>query len=242
VLNRLFTLLARAQKMILLAEVALAAVYIAVDVPRAGEAGKALFPFTFALSLAAGLLGWIGARRRPVTLVRAAKDRAFEAPPSPVPVLAFTAVAPFVTEKLSTTIDRVSKQIDPWWLDIVDSTLWVLALTMVARLVWRGAGVRLRPDGVLDRRLAGSLFVPWDALDAQVPPSTSRTVGVNLTYRHPDLVKSRGALHRGREIAAWNVNSVFVARAIQEYASHPEHRTAIGTEAELVRLRIAVAE
>ncbi|MEV4280036.1 hypothetical protein [Actinoplanes xinjiangensis] len=241
-LNSLFTLLARAQKGIVLAELALAAVYIAVDVPRGGEVGKALLPFTFASSLVAGLLWWIGMRHRPAALVQAANRRAFEAPPGPVPILAFTTVAPFVTEKLSTTIDRVSQQTDPWWLDILTSTLWVLALMLVARLVWRGAGVHLRPDGVHDRRIAGSLFVPWEALDAEQPPTISRPMQVKLTYRRPALVQSRGLLRRMPEIAAWNVDSVFVARAIQEYVSHPEHRTAIGTEAELGRLRTAIAE
>lgn len=241
-LNRLFTLLARAQKGIVVAEVALAAVYITLDVPRGGEVGKAMFPFTLTLSLIAGLLWWTAMRHRPAALVRAVKGRAFEGPPSPVPVLAFTTLAPVITEKVSTAIDRVSKQIDPWWLDILDSTLSVLALTLVARLVWRGAGIRLRSDGVLSRRLAGSLFVPWEALDAQVPPATPRPFEVTLAYRHPELVRSRGIPHRRRELTAWNVNNVFLARAIQEYASHPEHRNSIGTEAELGRLRIAIAE
>jgi hypothetical protein len=242
VLNSLFTLLARAQKGIVLAELALAAVYIAVDVPRGGEVGKVLFPITLALSLVAGLLWWIGMRHRPAALVQAANRRAFEAPPGPVPVLAFTTVAPFVTEKLSTTIDRVAQQTDPWWLDVLTSMLWVLVLMLVARLVWRGAGVHLRPDGVHDRRIAGSLFVPWEALDAEEPPTTSRPIEVKLTYRHPELVQSRGLLRRRPEITAWNVDGAFLARAIQEYASNPEHRTAIGTEAELDRLRIAIAE
>lgn len=238
-LNHLFALLARAQKGVVVAEVALAAVYIAIDVPRGGELGKELFPFTFTLSVVAGLLCAIAVRRRPAALARAAKDRAFEAPPSPVPVLAFTTVAPYVTENVSTTIARVSKQIDPWWLDILSSTVWVLVLMLVANLVRRGAGVRLRSDGVLDQRLTGSLFVPWEALDAQVPPTASDPFELTLTYRHPELVRSRGTLRRGRGITAWNVNNVFLARVIQEYVSHPEHRTAIGTEAELGRLNSA---
>ena len=72
VLNHLFALLARAQRAIVVAEVALAAVYIAIDVPRGGEIGKELFPLTFTLSLVAGLLCAIAVRRRPAALVRAA--------------------------------------------------------------------------------------------------------------------------------------------------------------------------
>jgi hypothetical protein len=237
VLNRLYTLLARARKAVVVAGLALAVAYVIIDVARDGQIGAAVFPWTFTLSLTAGLLCWWPARRyRPAALVSGAKGHYFEVPPSPVPVLAFTAMTPPVAEKVSTTIDRVSKQIDPWWVDILDSALWLLLLVLVVRLVWRGAGVRLRPDGILDQKFAGSLFAPWEALEAGVPPVISRPSEVTLTYRHPVLVKGRGILRRTRALTAWNVDSVFLARVIQEYASRPERRSAIGTEAELDRL------
>jgi hypothetical protein len=146
----------------------------------------------------------------------------FEAPASPVFVLAFTALLPFVTEQVSTTVHRVAKQIDPWWLDILTTGLWVLALTALGRVVWAGFGVRLRPDGVVDRRLLGSLVVPWEALAATIPPGSSRRTLVALACHDPRLVRSSGLRMRADVITAVNVDTRFLARAIQEYVSHPE--------------------
>lgn len=214
---RLFAAIVRVRKPLVVAEVALAAVYIAVDVPRGGEVGRALFPWTLGIFVLAAALAWLAAARcRPAALVTRAKPPVFDAPDGPLPVLAFTALAPMVTEKVSTTVDRVAKQIDPWWLDILTSTLWVLALAVVARAVWSGFGVRLRRDGVVDRRLVKSLFVPWEEFASEIPHSRKALTTVNIDNR-------------------------FLARAIQEYVSHPEHRPAIGTEAELRRLHAAAA-
>lgn len=173
-LNRLFAAILRLQRAVVVIELALAATYIAVDVPRGGEIGKALFPWTGGIFAVAGL-----------------------------------------------------------------SALWVLALTVLARAVWVGFGVRLRPDGVVDRRLVGSLFVPWEALAAEIPPMSARRSQVVLAYRDPRLVQSFGIGKSGNVITAGNVDNRFLARAIQEYVRHPEYRSAIGTPAELHRLHAA---
>jgi len=240
VLNRLFLAVLRLRKAIVVAQLPLAATYIAVDVPRGGEVGKALFPWSVGITLVAGLLAWqAGLRFRPAALVRRGNPPSFEAPTSPVPVLAFTALLPFVTEQVSTTVDRVAKQIDPWWLDILTSALSVLALTVLVRAVWTGFGVRLRPDGLVDRRPARSLFVPWESFAAiTIPPPSSRRAVVTLAYNDPSLVRGAGR----KVITAMNVDSRFLARAIQEYVNHPEHRSAIGTPAELQRLNTAAAD
>ena len=239
-LNRLFAAILRLQRAVVVIELALAATYIAVDVPRGGEIGKALFPWTGGIFAVAGLLTWQAAVRwRPAALVRRVQPPGFEAPASPLAVLAFTTLLPFATEQVSTAVDRVAKRIDLWWLDIPTSALWVLALTVLARAVWVGFGVRLRPDGVVDRRLVGSLFVPWEALAAEIPPMSARRSQVVLAYRDPRLVQSFGIGKSGNVITAGNVDNRFLARAIQEYVRHPEYRSAIGTPAELHRLHAA---
>jgi hypothetical protein len=143
-----------------------------------------------------------------VTAYEQTKQPGFAATASPLPVLAFTTLLPFVTEQVSTTVDRVAKQIDPWWLDILISALWLLVLTALVRAAWAGFGVRLHPDGVVDRSrsLIGSLFVPWEALAAQIPPVSSRRAVVTLAYRDPRLVRGFGLGKREGVITALNVD------------------------------------
>lgn len=111
------------------------------------------------------------------------------------------------------------------------SAIWVVALVLVGRLVWHGAGVRLSPDGIRDRRLFGQLFVPWDAVDPEHAPAVVRSFEVMPAYRRPELVRGRRT-----PISAWNVDGRFLARVIREYAGRPDFRPAIGTAAELDRL------
>lgn len=224
--------LTRGRKGILVTLIALVVVYVALDVPRDGAVGQALWPWTVVFALAAAVLSvWTSLRPRPAALVTTPHERSFEAPPSPAPILAFAALTPIVAEQVSTTIDRVGNRVDPWWLDIVISAIWVVALVLVGRLVRHGAGVRLSPDGIRDRRLFGQLFVPWDAVDPDHAPAVVRSFEVMPAYRRPELVRGRR-----RPISAWNVDSRFLARVIREYAGRPESRPAIGTAAELDRL------
>ena len=244
VLNRLIRVLVRLQRPVVVAELALAAAYILVDVPRGGEVGKALAPWTLGISVVAALATWGAAVRcRPAVLVRRVKPQVFEAPASPLPVLAFTTLLPFATENVSTTVGRVAKRVDPWWLwlDFLTSVIWVLVLAAVMRAVWSGFGVRLRPDGVVDRRLVGMSFVSWEALTSPIPPASPRAASLDVAYRSPEMARGL-AKAEGREVLTTvNIDNHFLARVLQEYISHPEFRPAIGTEGELRRLTAAAA-
>ncbi|WP_204293581.1 hypothetical protein [Actinoplanes campanulatus] len=210
-----------AARAVVLVEILLAAAYVAVDVPTGGEFGRAAVPWSLGLALVFGALAvWAALRRHPAVLVLHPGAGAFDAPPSPLPVLAFTALMPATTEKLSTTIDRVANRVDPWWLDILTTTVWIGLLAVLGVAAWRGFGVRLRPDGIVDRRPVRPVFIPWQSLGPGRPV---------VAGRFQILVGRRG-------LATWNIDSTFLARVIQEYADHPEHRPAIGTEAELRRL------
>ncbi|GIF20229.1 hypothetical protein Ate02nite_29590 [Paractinoplanes tereljensis] len=114
-------------------------------------------------------------------------------------------------------------------------------LTSAAALTphwWQAARSGLlfvRPDGVLiRRRQEGSLFVPWEAGPSGVSAS-KRNDEIALLCRRPDLAHLVGKWADGPVILA-TADVRFLARVIDEYAAHPEHRAAIGTPAELDRL------
>ncbi|MEV6599172.1 hypothetical protein AB0M36_20280 [Actinoplanes sp. NPDC051346] len=106
-------------------------------------------------------------------------------------------------------------------------------LSMWIVLAWRDTNVRLRPDGVWQRGITGWLVIPWDAVPIvpTLPPSpTARTV--RLAFGRPELVHRRG-LHVYRNcLRTDDIDPRFLCAAIRYYLAHPQHRTAIGTQAE----------
>ncbi|MFF4893334.1 hypothetical protein [Micromonospora chersina] len=102
---------------------------------------------------------------------------------------------------------------------------------------WRGVAVELRPDGVHQRDVTGSLTVPWEALTPGRPSRpAARAATLALTYAQPDLVRRRGILRLGRRLRVDNVHPWFIADTIRYYVDHPQHRAAIGEPAEYQRL------
>ena len=61
-----------------------------------------------------------------------------------------------------------------------------------------------------------------------------------LAFARPEAVTVRGLARRG-EVLASGAEHGYFARVLNEYAAHPEHRPAIGSEAELRRLAAAVS-
>jgi hypothetical protein len=89
--------------------------------------------------------------------------------------------------------------------------------------------------------------IPWEALAPGGPPRPGPADWkLILATVRPDLVTEAG-LHRGtgtRQAPViplqLKVHPVFLADAIRWYTEHPEHRAAIGTQAELERLVAAL--
>ncbi|MEU8262809.1 hypothetical protein AB0C02_19545 [Micromonospora sp. NPDC048999] len=116
----------------------------------------------------------------------------------------------------------------------------VAALSVVA--TWRGLGVQLRPEGVRVREVWGTLTVPWDASpmgQAYRPADQPRIL--RLACARPELVRRRGRVAK-ETLPADNIDAQFLADAIRHYVLHPEHRVAIGTEAEHRRLQAALTD
>jgi hypothetical protein len=100
----------------------------------------------------------------------------------------------------------------------------------------------LRWDAQVFRR-----SIPWEALAPGGPPRPGPTDSkLILATVRPDLVTEAG-LHLGTGTPQapvvslqLKVHPAFLADAIRWYAEHPEHRAAIGTQAELERLVAAL--
>jgi len=192
---------------------------------------------TFGLLFAGVFAGF---RYRPAMLVRLPGEAGLAAAPNPAPVFAaagYTMMAgALLTEKVG---DMVTGE-DPWILGVVLNAMLLLAVAVQWRMAWVLPGVRLRPDGIHDRQAAGSLFIPWDALDTTVAATALTTWQLALHYRQPELVRRRGWRLGGQRLGT-GTDAGYLARAIQEYVSHPDRRPAIGTATELRRLTAALA-
>jgi hypothetical protein len=60
-----------------------------------------------------------------------------------------------------------------------------------------------------------------------------------LAYARPELVRRRGVVP-GRRLGIDGVHAWFIADVIRHYVDHPQHRAAIGEQAEYQRLWQAV--
>lgn len=119
--------------------------------------------------------------------------------------------------------------------------LWVVVLALSWWLVFRDQGVRVRPTGIEDRQGFGTLFVPWVAFTGVAHPAFANgrdKVALTFAAAGPEPIRKTGWRPAGYRSAlpSTALDSRFLAFLIHEYAHHPEHRAAIGTEAEWERL------
>jgi hypothetical protein len=219
VLLNFFRLVARFRRQILVAEVILAVAHCV-----------ALISIVLAV-LAAG-------RYRPATLDADPEQRIFDTPASPIPVFVFTTFLAFEARSLADSWQILQADDGSELMDVILAVLIPVLLALLFVMAWRSRGVRLRPDGLLDRQPFGSLFVPWEAFDIEHPVGPgARNSEIALSYQRPDLVRRRGVLvFSRRAVRIRNVDWTFFAWVIRHYVSYPGHRPAIGSEAELRRL------
>ena len=124
---------------------------------------------------------------------------------------------------------------------ILGSAGAVVGLVLVAglaALLRTVPAVDFTRSGLTLTRLASTIVVPWDALDPDTPtvheepPSSSK-----LVIARSHLVERRGITGDSNAVIAEGVPIDFLLGAIRTYATNPRRRTAIGTPAELDRLR-----
>ena len=122
-----------------------------------------------------------------------------------------------------------------WYLEAGTAALMVLAVALHLYVALGSFGVRLEAAGLHDRQPFSSLFIPWEAFAPGYPAVPANTGLLTLYYERPDLIRRRG-LRQPIESLPTATDATYLAAVIQQYVASPEHRPAIGTEAELRRL------
>ncbi|MEU4779847.1 hypothetical protein [Micromonospora sp. NPDC023633] len=143
----------------------------------------------------------------------------------------------------TTTYQLTSEQDGVWWL--YPSLTGPFAV-LLSTVLWRRVPtVALTPAGITAGDPLRHTSVPWEALDPTAPGGSPRQSGfLRLPVRSRDLVRQRGLASRRNivvETGELDVAPELLAGAIRHYATHPEHRAAIGTPQEYARLRRALA-
>ncbi|WP_158073959.1 hypothetical protein [Micromonospora sp. CB01531] len=121
--------------------------------------------------------------------------------------------------------------------DVVLGIPWLVLVALLFVEAWRGHGAQLSPHGIRQSWVLGSLTVPWEALPAaQVRPGADRPSRLRMDFAKPQMVRRRGVPWSRNALRTDNVDARFLAAAIRHYVCHPEHRAAIGSQAEYRRL------
>ncbi|MCM0674098.1 hypothetical protein NCC78_05195 [Micromonospora phytophila] len=188
------------------------------------------------------LLSYAWPDERPAVFVVLPGASSFSTPPSFIAVCGAVALALAASVQIGSVVPSIREHN----LRPVDAVLPVLVAALAGMqmvLAWCGFLVHLRPEGLWWRTLAGSVRVPWEALTPgypQRPALYAETLA--LTYARPDLVRRRGLVLRPRRLPIKTVHAWFISDAIRYYLAHPEHRAAIGSEAEYRRLLDALRD
>lgn len=177
----------------------------------------------------------------PAVLVARPAVPALEVAPNPVMVLAAAGYTMFGTRLLGGLARDLTEGDDAALMFSAGIVVfWGLCLSAFWLSALGRFGVRLYPEGIVNREVFGSVFVPWEALGGPRPAFAHDAQQVTLTVADPRRIRiRRRGLRFGdpARLPAAGVSAELLARAIHEYANRPELRAAIGTEAELARFQ-----
>jgi hypothetical protein len=118
-----------------------------------------------------------------------------------------------------------------------------LMILLYAVLSWRETYVALTPQGIVWRTGYARRTISWDALaPGETHRPSIRDTWLSLQIARPELVTQRGlafvagSKEHPRIPLDIQVHPHLLTHAIDWYHQHPEHRAAIGTQAEHARL------
>jgi hypothetical protein len=208
----------------------LAVLVVAVALSVAAQTGADWFAFPVATLLAVVLvLASVVATTgyRPAALVIRADGPALAEPPG-VGLTLVTAGQTLLGVGLigEEVADAVRGEEDAGF-GLFAALFWLLIIGFLWYVGSGSFGVRLTPDGLVDRQAFSRLRVPWEAFADQPIAEVGRTQ-IRLRYREPALVRVRGLRPFGRAVIPATVDTTVLAGAIHEYATRPDRRPTIG--------------
>ncbi|MET0422425.1 MAG: hypothetical protein ABW046_01025, partial [Actinoplanes sp.] len=226
--------------------VLLGTLVLAVVLGVAGQTDVTWLPASLIAFSLAMLLIIVGAvttlRYRPAGLVRAGSPPEFQVPPHPFAVFTAAAFTLLGGMLIAQNIGDIVEDGTWWPLSAAMALLWVLLLAFQWRTALGDFGLRLRPDGIVNRQVIGSQSVPWEAFATEYPALPDGRNRLALRLARPDLVQRRGALMPGPGTLMTAGDPGYLSWLIHQYVADPERRAAIGTEAELSRLDAAARQ
>ncbi|MCP3783602.1 hypothetical protein NLX85_09515 [Micromonospora sp. A3M-1-15] len=214
----------------------------AAAVGFAPSVGQVLFSPLLLLALAVVVLSVIVMGIRPASFVVLPQVPAF-ATPAPAWKVFFALGFLGPASASAGTLARSTRTNPVSTLDVVMTISWLALVALLLVEAWRGHEVQLRPHGIVQSWVLGSLTVPWEALPAaQVPAGAYRPSRLWMTFAEPQLVKRRGLPWSRYALRTDSVDARFLAATIRHYVGHPEHRAAIGSAGEYRRLLAQLAD
>lgn len=179
-------------------------------------------------------------RYHPATLAVRPEPPAFATASPLAPVFMAAAFMILAGCTVSEDVSDIVNGEQPWVLTVVMIGFWVLVVGLHLYVALGSFGVRLRPEGVDNRQPLGSMFIPWEAFAPGYPAVPVKNNGLVLYYQRPELIRRRG-LRVGSDSLLTGTDAAYLAHVIHRYVANPEHRPAIGTEAELRGLTERIA-
>ncbi|MFD6565196.1 hypothetical protein [Micromonospora profundi] len=183
-------------------------------------------------------------RQRPATWEIAAGAESFVAPASPrwlgpwAILVGWLAAGAVFTERVPGE-DRVRLAEIPGALALSIAVPAIVLAVIAAVLLLDRPRLILDRTGISKQGLVRRTVIRWDQLLPGGPrPPARRTA--NLTLLRQPTTPGRSPVPFSLPVGSLHVDPTFLADTIRHYVEHPEHRSAIGTEHELDRLRTAV--
>jgi hypothetical protein len=182
------------------------------------------------LLIAGMVIGWRRNRKAPAVLIVDEQNRSFRTPTHAAGVLMALSCLHIAGLFLAVTRESVL-------VGLGGAALFLAVIAGTWSAYWNGTWIAFHPDRLVAAKGTGILTVPWDALTPDQPGAGDEWHQVKLAYAHRDRATTTGLRVNRDEVSFEATNADLVVKAVATYAAHPDRRAAIGTPAELDRLR-----